>query len=234
MLKPPYSLAIVPSKLVYPYPFAGMSSQGIWWEDILLPGKVRYHSKSRLAEQFGVQDTAKPTFAFLRRGSSLDDPAELLSTTNYDEFSLWAWKRLEVEVTFVNHHNHDVTIWWINGRSGKQITTIPPGMESKQTTMLTHEWFARDSRVVDMRLHPDASLGSWKIVSDTETVFPIRTRKCVDMNGECSTWASLGECRNNPGYMHTGCRRSCKICSDDEEDINATGNQQGNRAKDEL
>jgi len=41
-------------EVVFPYPFAGMSSQGIWWEDLLQTVAVRFHRSNDLTEFFGV------------------------------------------------------------------------------------------------------------------------------------------------------------------------------------
>ena len=43
---------------------------------------------------------------------------------------------------------------------------------------------------------------------------------CVDVNEDnCNHWSSIGECDNNPGYMHTNCKRSCNTCSAEDVDI---------------
>ena len=35
---------------------------------------------------------------------------------------------------------------------------------------------------------------------------------CMDMNGNCMTWASNGECDRNPSWMLTNCKVSCEVC----------------------
>lgn len=35
---------------------------------------------------------------------------------------------------------------------------------------------------------------------------------CQDEHNDCSTWAQNGECKNNPGFMHIACPRSCGTC----------------------
>jgi hypothetical protein len=35
---------------------------------------------------------------------------------------------------------------------------------------------------------------------------------CVDSSGTCPTWASAGECKRNPVFMHKQCRWSCGVC----------------------
>merc|ERR1712228_733070 len=36
---------------------------------------------------------------------------------------------------------------------------------------------------------------------------------CQDGNGQCSYWASTGECTRNPQYMRANCKKSCNACS---------------------
>merc|ERR1740117_2714380 len=40
------------------------------------------------------------------------------------------------------------------------------------------------------------------------------TANCADDADECEKWAGMGECDNNPGFMRSNCRRSCKLCSE--------------------
>ena len=35
---------------------------------------------------------------------------------------------------------------------------------------------------------------------------------CVDTHENCAFWASIDECEKNPGYMLTGCPKSCNTC----------------------
>lgn len=37
--------------------------------------------------------------------------------------------------------------------------------------------------------------------------------RCVDGNEGCSSWAAMGECTKNPGFMHDACRKSCGRCA---------------------
>lgn len=39
---------------------------------------------------------------------------------------------------------------------------------------------------------------------------------CKDLHAECKQFALQGECRINPPWMHTNCRRSCGLCLADE------------------
>ena len=40
------------------------------------------------------------------------------------------------------------------------------------------------------------------------------TENCKDDKDKCETWASQGECKENPKYMLKNCRLSCMVCSD--------------------
>ena len=42
---------------------------------------------------------------------------------------------------------------------------------------------------------------------------------CVDLNGSCAYWASIGECEANPGYMLRNCKKSCNVCGVDVEEL---------------
>lgn len=44
---------------------------------------------------------------------------------------------------------------------------------------------------------------------------------CQDAHAKCWDWARIGECEENPGYMLSFCRRSCKQCSDQAEELAA-------------
>ena len=35
---------------------------------------------------------------------------------------------------------------------------------------------------------------------------------CFDRIAQCESWASSGECEQNPGYMNSNCARACNTC----------------------
>ena len=41
---------------------------------------------------------------------------------------------------------------------------------------------------------------------------PLPTPACKDANDACAGWAQSGECAKNPGFMHTSCAMSCRLC----------------------
>mmetsp|Transcript_10292 Transcript_10292/g.14768 ORF Transcript_10292/g.14768 Transcript_10292/m.14768 type:complete len:155 (+) Transcript_10292:91-555(+) len=45
----------------------------------------------------------------------------------------------------------------------------------------------------------------------------LTTDECVDQNEACYSWAEMGECEKNPGYMLTNCKLSCKQCTQNEK-----------------
>jgi len=55
----------------------------------------------------------------------------------------------------------------------------------------------------------------------TTTQKPWVKPKCQDTNLYCATWARMGECTRNPGWMLTGCPVACKQCGNQCQDYNA-------------
>ncbi|KAL8601480.1 hypothetical protein ACOMHN_000422 [Nucella lapillus] len=40
--------------------------------------------------------------------------------------------------------------------------------------------------------------------------------ECGDQNTNCQMWAERGECQNNQNYMHSNCRKACRLCDSGE------------------
>jgi hypothetical protein len=225
----------VDDEMVFPYPFAAMSSQGIWWEDLLQTVKIRYHKKNDLTEQFNISSgdamrkSGKPVFVFGRRGQSLDEPWAQIETRNRNEFEKWVWAQMEVELIFVNQHDHPVEIYWIHGTTAHISQTLEPGKSGYHTSMLSHEWYVRDTRVDERSDSPgryelttESSLGSWKVTNDTSPqIITIETPLCYDLSGHCLFWKRQGSCKKNPGFMcemcQLSCKQSCGTCKEPEE-----------------
>ena len=36
---------------------------------------------------------------------------------------------------------------------------------------------------------------------------------CVDEDSHCKQWSQMGECENNPGFMHLSCALTCGTCA---------------------
>ena len=163
---------IVTNDIVYPYPFAGMSPQSIWWEDLLQTASIRFHRSNDLTRYFGTllgqmtinEDMKEPVFLFLKKGTKLNDGESFIDTTDVDSnnnnhaarmhitkdrasFEKWMWTMIEVQVTFHNQHFHPVEIYWISGNRANIKTTIEPNETWVHYSMLTHEFYSRDARV---------------------------------------------------------------------------------------
>lgn len=220
---------ICDEQIVFPYPFADMSDQGIWWEDILQTVKVRYNKMNGLSRFFHVphgdtlRQTNRPLFLFGRRGQKLE-PQNFarLQTASFDEFNTWMWKQIEVQITFVNQHPHPVELFWIHGSRAHEKGTLQPNQSTTVTTMLTHEWWVRDARV-DTRhdspgrhkLSKESMVAVWKITSDEAHMeLVIHPKTCMDLSGHCVWYKGQGECHKNPSFMQAHCPLSCKHCSE--------------------
>ena len=93
---------------------------------------------------------------------------------------------------------------------------LRPGESAEHTTMITHEWWIRDSRV-DQRddspgrhkLTQETMVAVWKIKTDEpyrDLVIP--PKSCIDLSGHCGWWRGQGECRKNPSFMEEVCASS--------------------------
>lgn len=218
-------------KIVFPYPFAAMSSQGIWWEDLLQTVNVRYNKGNDLSRFFDLpsgdklRDSGKPIFLFGKRGQPLSAGLARIQTSNRHEFEKWVWKQIEVEVYFENRHLQAVEIYWIHGSRAHLKVTLDPNQYVWHTSMLAHEWYARDARVDQFpgspgrwKLSEESQLGSWKIgqnppVGEDGTVrIEIEAKVCYDMSGHCGFWDKQQECQKNPNFMREKCPLTCKFC----------------------
>jgi len=216
-------------EMVFPYPFAGMSSQGIWWEDLLQTVRIKFHRSSELSRFFGVTDqecNQSPVFLFAKRGTALTQELARalprIQTTNRHAFEDWVWEQIQVNVEFVNRHDHPVEIYWVHGRKAHKKMEVAPGETGHQLSMLSHEWYVRDVRV-DTRpdspgrykLSNESSLGSWKILSDEDPQqFIIEGGQCFDLSGHCQFWQMQDRsCVTNPIFMSEQCQKTCGLCA---------------------
>ena len=234
-------------ELVFPYPFAGMSTQKIWWEDLLQTVQVKFNRGSELSRFFNVPSgeelsaSGRPYFVFVDKGKPLSEFTHF-TTSVRGQLESWVWKQMHVEVTFVNKHSHPVELYWINGGSGKHLTTLEPGEARVEDTMLSHEFYVRDDRVDRWdgspgrnKLSTNSAMGSWKILSDPVSEADGNTiyiqSNCFDLSGHCEWWNSAPrhECQENPTFMNTTCRKTCKVCTDDAND-DSTGRDNANKS----
>jgi curved DNA-binding protein CbpA len=223
----------VDDEMVFPFPFAAMSSQGIWWEDLLQTVQVRFNRGNDLTRFFGipsgddVRNSGRPIFVFGKRGQPLSSAFERIQTSNRQEFETWVWKMIEVPVEFVNRHDHPVEIYWVHGTRAHLKATLPANHRVNHTSMLTHEWYIRDARVDSFSTSPgrwklseESSLGSWKIGieggprfrDDGSVEIIINRSSCFDLSGHCPFWRMQNECVKNPNFMSDKCPLTCKVC----------------------
>jgi len=232
----------VMDEMVFPWPFAAKSAQGIWWEDLLQTTVVRYHRSNKITEFFQIPEgntLKEPIFVFAKRGTKFKDiggtkKSARMQTDQRMRFDHWVWTQLQVEVTFINHHSNPIHLYWINNKSAILKKTIKSNERTNLITMLSHEWWARDATTDTQRqsmiqlgnhkLTDATCLYSVKIVSDTRTDYIIPLRTCYDFSGHCTYWNKDGkECARNPRFMHEMCGVTCKVCTkhnnaDDEEE----------------
>lgn len=236
---------VVNDEIVYPYPFAGMSTQSIWWEDILQTASVRFYRSSELTRYFNIghgDAMTEPTFVFARKGAMLgdslarDDPDVFFhSTKDRQSFDKWMWDRVEVQVVFHNRHDHPVQLYWMSGNRAHLKEVLAPGTSWTHYSRLTHEFWARDARVDawggspgTWKLTPNSGLGSWQIGvegpggaparDDGSVHVDIRPQSCFDLSGHCAFWSGRNQCSENPSFMREKCMLTCGHCSKVEED----------------
>ena len=122
-VKPGQMEAMALHEMVFPYPFAGMSEQQIWWEDILQTMYVSLtEHEAPLAEFFGLSlddpQWNKPVFIYGKAGSTFETGSQFsrIQTTNRDEMESFVWEHLQVKIEFVNRHSHAVELFWMDGK----------------------------------------------------------------------------------------------------------------------
>lgn len=43
--------------------------------------------------------------------------------------------------------------------------------------------------------------------------------ECVDLDSQCATWASQGNCKSNDVWMEENCKASCNVCKRSQEEL---------------
>lgn len=216
-------------EMVFPFPFAAMSSQRIWWEDLLQTVRIKFYRSSELSRFFNVSAMdvdEKPMFIFAKRGETLTSETApklaRLHTRSKEQFETWVWEQMQVRVRFVNQHAYPIEIYWVHETTAHLKATIEPNEDSWHTSMLTHEWYIRDARVDThngargrYKLTDDSSLGSYKILNDeSPQEIIIQANQCFDLSGHCSFWQMHeNACKTNPGFMHEHCQKTCGMCT---------------------
>ena len=226
-------------EMVFPYPFAAMSSQGIWWEDLLQTVKVRYNRENAFTRFFNLPNgdalrkEGKPLFLFWKKGQKLTpENMSRIQTSSRQEFEAWVWKQIEVPLRIVNKHPHPIEVYWVHETRAHDRGIIQPGESKDFITMLAHEWYIRDARVDThegapgrYKLTTESSLGSWKIgveapsstvLEDGTVEIVVETQHCYDLSGHCQFWKMIGECPKYEHFMKEACALTCGHCKRDK------------------
>lgn len=119
-------------KLVFPYPFFGMSPQHIWWEDLLQTVSVRFHRSCDLTRYINVPnaDEITETFLmFLKRGAMLRGRFE------YNDSERSGKVRTIGEIEFINQHSYPVELYWFHSTSASLKETIQANNSSTHVSI---------------------------------------------------------------------------------------------------
>lgn len=220
--------------LVFPYPYAGLSKQGIWWEEFLQTVKVRYHHSTKLTRFFDIphrDNLQAPVFVFVKMGNTLKD-YKRLQATQRAKFTHWMWNNLIVEnVKFINRHKNEVDIWWVHDDQVKYHSSVPSDHVATMDAKLSHTFWIRDSRVnkhltpeeegkllLKDRLSENSTLQVIQIVNDDKNqTFDIGIKACMDLSTTCEGWKLAYNCTSNDSwaqsYTNKYCRKSCGKCT---------------------
>lgn len=222
---------VVDDEIVFPYPFAAYSEEGVWWENILQTVKVRYDAlhPTALTRYFeiAVFDDAStkqrnnPTFIFVRNGQSLET-YQSLNTRRRDQFTYWVWDLLQTNVSFTNHHSHAIDIWWVHNQHQQYRSTLQPFQSTSYQCKLSHTFWFRDSRVnkhipKDIRHHypklsENSTLHAFSIVKDDpgqEVI--VEVAGCFDLATNCKYQSETNQCTSSKSQKY--CSKTCGYCS---------------------
>lgn len=199
----------VNDQMCFPYPFSGLSKNGVWWDSLVQTVQVSYQSNNDVADFFGIPDGKElresryPVFLFIRRGQSFDSVSfSRLDTNSEVELERWVMKQMEVKTIFGNHHSHPIEIYLMRNRVGHLQAILKPKQRREFMSMLGDEYYVRDTRVDTYpdskgreRLEEITLIGIWKITNDT-TPFKINVWNvsCADLATDCPLFKLQGKC----------------------------------------
>ncbi|KAL7534268.1 hypothetical protein ACHAXR_008961 [Thalassiosira sp. AJA248-18] len=218
---------LVNDEIVYPWPFAGMSNQHVWWEDLLQTASIRFHRSNELTRYFNIgsgEDMTEPVFVFSKRGAMLGESIGHDGGTNFatyatrdrESFETWMWSMIEAKVVFHNNHHAPVELYWITGNRANIKQVIAPNTSSIHYSMITHEFYAR--ALATGRFGVEGKGGSPPIGEDGSVLINIPLKDCLDLSGHCQFWANQNQCNENPSFMKDKCMLTCGHCSNVQED----------------
>lgn len=142
-------------KILYPYPFAGFSREGvdgIWWEDIMIAGKVDINNgqeEKDLANYFMlkykkyISKTNCYYITLIPRNGKLTDYSEPESFNTFEVFREWVFQKLKMKITFENKTPWPIDYWYISGNTGIKGNQIAKDTGIKIDTYASHQFFFR-------------------------------------------------------------------------------------------
>ena len=196
----------------FPYPFGDrQDAHGIWWEDVLQPTKARLSDlenatePSRLARKFRIGSTRQcPVIIFAKE--TFED-FDIIKRPEAENFEFWLWPLLASTVTFENQHSRPIRVFWIRGGQAFDPFDLEPGQAQTRTAYISHLFAARDVKSGGP-LTKNSAL-AWDHITTDVFRFTIKSSKCIDYHGDCTSWAEAQECQKNPSFMLAFCGLSC-------------------------
>ena len=145
--------------------------------------------------------SATPTFVFLRKGTKIEldtsadtvqatitPPAHIKHTKKQKQFEFFLWAQIQVRIKIENRHDSNVTLYWVHGAEARPKGMLAPGEHVVHHSSLSHVWMAFDARHTGTQLSEGASLGVWKVTRDDDQTFLVRSKACMDLDGQCDFW----------------------------------------------
>jgi len=244
------------NEVLFPWPFAGYSSEApftqnnIWWDEVVLTGKIDLNSSGRnregrrqLGTFFGFNDGKIgphdcPTVMLLPRGGRLSERRETTKqhVSQSEDFRDFIWPQLKMTVLFENTTPWILSWWWLNGFQGEALPDILIGETTISETFLSHSFFFRAKFVEGHALTNESGLLWYTArMQDDNTVLKIKER-CFDLHGDCRRWAQEGFCDRksrsfyviqNPTFVDwvlENCFVSCKTGCGSTDNIFSSNN----------
>jgi curved DNA-binding protein CbpA len=210
--------------LRFPYPFAGWSlgaqGDGFWWEDALQTvlisvGDLASNEGRALLEHFGVAGghVQLPAVAWVRTDEAMSFEMAPPHVNDAEAFVGWVYGHLGASLRIVNQDSRRGVVWWLDGNHAKKQGEVEPnGGTFERASFISHRWYIWPEGTEGNLLSHEAAMGEITLSRLGEVHELVLEPKCLDANGHCSQWKHLGECERNPGFMRSGCKRSCGSC----------------------
>jgi hypothetical protein len=208
---------LVDDEWMFPFPFAGLGSNGIWWEDVIQTAKVRYNTHTPLTVMFDApwvkeaKKSGKPYIVFGRKGDpigkfSVFRPPKSSSSwgdknSKQSQLEAWVHDLLTMRVTVVNYHHSEVKLFLKDGKTNtiQPLQKVPSGYQTTLGLHTADKILAMDARVdsfpggtwsADLMQEATDYVLLGQYIVKTEPTIEIFERTCVDLSLRCKVWAS--------------------------------------------